>query len=203
MRSRAGLHVRVRFLATTLLLVAARAFDAITTRIATRDLSLESNPLTRLLHVGWAGLLLANGVVVLVLAVGIWCAVFAPPSPPTEPALEFKAFVARYWFSRGGRRSPWEAALWLPADRRVRWAFIGGPGVALVIVASIAAGIWNLLVARHVVLGRTAGQLGLMAFWGGLVIGLVIAVRVYLSRAYACYTRAAAGPRTAEVATTP
>lgn len=199
MPSRASL----RFLATTLLLVAARAFDAVTTRIATRDLALESNPLTRLLHVGWRGLLLANGVVVAAMTVGIWRAVFAPPQPLSEPELDFHAFVARYWFSGGGRRSPWEAVLWLPADRRVRWAFIGGPGVALVIVASAGAGVWNLLVAWHVVRGRIAGQLGLTAFWGGLVVGLALAVRLFLAHSYRRYTRATTAAPAAEVATSP
>jgi hypothetical protein len=180
-----------RFLATSVLLVAARALDALTTWVATRDLTLESNPLTRVLHIGWWGLLLANAAVVGLLVAAAWNAAFAPPSLPSESGLDFHAFVARYWFARPGRRSLLHAMLYLPADARVRRAFIGGPGVVLVIVASAVASIWNLLVAWHVVDGPAAGRIGLAAFWIGLAIGLVLAVRVFLTRAYARYTRAA------------
>ena len=185
MRSRAGL----RFLATALLIAAARALDAWTTWMATPDLRLEQNPLERLLHVGWGGLLLLNAAVVALLVVAAWRAAFTPPSLPREPALDLPAFVARYWFSSVERRSIAHAALWLPADRRVRWAFIGGPGVALVIVASVVVATWNLLVARRVVISAAAGRFWLIGFWAAVLLGLFIAVRVFLLRAYARYLR--------------
>jgi hypothetical protein len=199
MWSRAG----IRFLATTVLLVAARALDALTTWIATRDLALESNPLTRVLHLGWWGLLLVNTAVVGVIAVAAWHAAFTPPALPREPGLDFPAFVARYWFARTGRRSVSQAICWLPADVRVRMAFIGGPGAVLVIVGSAVAAAWNTLVARHVVAGPALGRLGLAAFWLGLALGLTLAVRIFLVRAYARYARATPGPNPARAAAWP
>jgi len=196
MRSRAGLRV----LATALLIIAARALDAWTTWIATPDLELEQNPLERLLHVGWGGLLLLNGVVAALLIVAAWRATFAPPSLPRDPGLELPDFVARYWFSRRERRSIAQAVLWLPADRRVRWAFIGGPGVALVVVGSAVVAIWNLLVARGVVLSRAAGHLWIVGFWIAMLLGLCVAVRVFLLRAYARYLRQPDAVRTASPA---
>jgi hypothetical protein len=187
MRSRAVLRVLV----TSALLVAARAIDAWTTWIATPDLSLEANPLELALRSGWAGLLVVNAIVVVVMVLAIWRAAVAPPALPRDPGLDFHAFVARYWFSRSGRRSLAQAVFWLPADRQVRWAFIGGPGVALVIGASVVVAAWNLLVARHVVIAPSAGRLWLVAFWSGMGISLCVAVRVFLLRAYARYARLA------------
>ena len=51
-----------RTVATVAVLVAARGLDALSTWIATHDLSLETNPLTRFLHVGWGGLLAVNAL---------------------------------------------------------------------------------------------------------------------------------------------
>jgi hypothetical protein len=196
MRSRAGL----RFLATALLIVAARALDAWTTWIATPDLKLEQNPLAKVLHVGWGGLLLVNAAVVALLVGAAWRAAFAPPMLPRESGLDLHAFVSRYWFSRPEERSIAQAVFWLPADRRVRWAFIGGPGVTLVVVASVIVGAWNLLVARGVVRSALTGRIWIIAFWAAILAGLCIAVRVFLLRAYARYLRQvdpAAAPRPA------
>jgi hypothetical protein len=192
MPSRAGL----RFFATALLIVAARGLDAWTTWIATPDLKLEQNPLERALHVGWSGLLLLNAAVAAVLIAAAWRATFAPPSLPGESDLDLRAFVSRYWFSRSGRRSIAQAMLWLPADRRVRWAFIGGPGVILVVVASAVVGVWNLLVARGVVRSAAAGHVWIIGFWIGVLAGLCVAVRVFLLRAYGRYLRRPAAART-------
>ena len=187
MRSRAG----IRFLATTLLLVAARALDAITTWTATRDLALESNPLTYVLppHFRWWGLVLVNAIVAALMVIAAWHAAFAPAPLPRERGLDLPAFVARYWFARPGRRSVAQAVFWLPADARVRWGFIGGPGAVLVIVASGVAATWNLLVARHIVADPAIGRLWLVVFWLGVALGLALAVRLFLVRAYRRYAR--------------
>lgn len=188
MRSRAGLRV----LAITTLIIAARAFDAWTTWMATPDLQLEQNPLQRLLHVGWSGLLLLNAAVVVVLAAAAWHATFSPPSLPRDAELDLPSFVGRYWFSRPDRRTIAQAMFWLPANRDVRWAFIGGPGVLLVIVASVVVGAWNWLVATHVVLSSTAGTIGIAAFWIAILLALCVSVRVFLLHAYARYLRSLA-----------
>ena len=179
-----------RFVATTLLLVAARALDALTTWVATRDLALESNPLQRLFHLGWFGLLLVNLLAVGVMTLAAWRAAFVPAPLPAESSLDFEEFVARYWFGRGGRRSVLQAALYLPADRRVRWAFIGGPGAVIVIAASAVLAAWNLLVARGLVVHPAVGRLWLIGFWAAVVMALALAVRSFLRRAYARYERA-------------
>jgi hypothetical protein len=178
---------RARFLATAVLLVAARAADAYTTYLATPDLSLEANPLERLLHVGWSGLLVINAVVVAVMIVAARRAAFAPPALPSEPHLDLPAFVGRFWFSRDERRSLLQAALYLPADRRVRWAFIGGPGAVLVIAASAVIAISNLLIASDVRVTPAAARMWVGSIWGAVAIGLMLAVRIYLLRAYARY----------------
>jgi hypothetical protein len=177
-----------RFVATTLLLVAARALDALSTWIATRDLALESNPLQRLFHFGWLGLLLVNLAAVAVMTLAAWRAAFVPPTLPVEEGLDFEAFVARYWFGANGRRSVMQAVLYLPADRRVRWAFIGGPGATIVIVGSTVLAAWNLLVARGVVVHPAFGRLWLVAFWTAMVLGVGLSVRTFLGRAYARYS---------------
>jgi hypothetical protein len=177
-----------RFVATTLLLVAARALDALTTWIATRDLELEFNPLQRLFHFGWLGLLLVNLLAVGVMSLAAWRAAFVPPALPAEKGLDFEAFVARYWFGALGRRSVMQAALYLPADRRVRWAFIGGPGAAIVIVGSAVLAAWNLLVARGFVVHPALGRVWLAGFWTAVVLALGFSVRTFLLRSYARYT---------------
>lgn len=192
MATRAEAAGGARAALTTLLLVAARGLDALSTWMATPDLALEANPLQRGLHAGWSVLLLVNALVVIVMAAAAWRAAFAPPVLPRESGLDLDAFVARYWFSTAGRRSIGQAVFWLPADRRVRWAFIGGPGAVLVIAASVAAAAWNLLVARRVVVAPAAGHLWLVMFWSAVVIGLYLAVRIFLRRAYARYLLATA-----------
>ncbi|HEY4216169.1 MAG TPA: hypothetical protein VGM67_03470 [Gemmatimonadaceae bacterium] len=187
MRSRAGL----RFLAITISIIAARAFDAWTTWVATPDLRLEQNPLESLLHVGWSGLLLLNAGVAALLVGAAWSAAFRSPAIPLEPGLDLSSFVARYWFSSSNRRSIVQAMFWLPADRRVRWAFIGGPGVALVIVASVVVGAWNLLVARGVVRSTATGTIWIAGFWLAMLLGLGLAVRTFLLHAYTRYLREA------------
>ena len=185
MRARRGL----RFVATTALLVAARALDAWSTWVATPDLRLETNPLQRLLHFGWGGLLLMNAVVIAILVYAAWRAAFRPPALPTEPGFDLPAFIGHYWFSSSQPRSLVQATYWLPADRRVRWAFIGGPGAALVIAASALVAVWNLAVARGVVISPRAGHLWVAAFWVAVLLGLGGAVRLFLVRAYTRYSR--------------
>lgn len=185
MRSRAGL----RFLAITTLVIAVRALDAWTTWMATPDLMLEQNPLERLLHVGWTGLLLLNAAVVVLLAAAAWHAAYRPPSLPRDAGLDLPGFVGRYWFSRAERRSVAQAMFWLPADRQVRWAFVGGPGALLVIVASIVVGGWNLLVAQHIVRSPVVGRIWIASFWLAMLLGLCVAVRAFLLRAYTRYLR--------------
>ena len=182
-------RARLRFLAITILIIAARAFAAWTTWVATPDLRLEQNPLERLLHVGRSGLLLLNAAVAALLFGVVWCAAFRPPALPAESGLDLSSFVARYWFSSGNRRSIVQAMFWLPADRRVRWAFIGGPGVALVIVASAVVGAWNSLVARGVVSSAATGVIWIAAFWLAILLGLGLAVRTFLLHAYTRYLR--------------
>lgn len=182
-------RARLRFLATVALLIVARGLDALSTWIATRDLSLETNPLTRLFHVGWDWLLLMNVLVIAFIGSCAWRTASAPPPLPTEPGLDIDEFVGRYWFASRTRRSLFQAVFWLPADRRVRRAFIGTAGAALIVVGSIVAATWNVLVARAIVVGRTAGWLGFVGFWTGLTIGLGLSVRVFLLRAFARYRR--------------
>jgi hypothetical protein len=179
----------IRFVATTLLLVAARALDALTTWIATRDLTLESNPLARVLHLGWRGLLVVNLLAVGVLTLAAWRAAFVPPPLPPERGLDFEGFIARYWFGARGRRTVSQAVMYLPADRRVRWAFIGGPGAAIVIGASTVLAAWNLLVARGIIVHPMLGRVWLVAFWGAVAMSLALSVRAFLRRAYDAYAR--------------
>jgi hypothetical protein len=187
--SRAGVDraARARFLTTAVLLVLARGADAITTWMATPDLALEANPLQRLLHIGWSGLLLINAVVVVVMIVAARRAAFAPPALPSELGLDMPAFVGRYRFSRPERRSLAMAARYLPADRRVRWAFIGGPIAVLVIVASTLVAIGNWFIARGLRVKPAVAHVWVGGFWGAVVIGVLLAVRVFLLRAYARY----------------
>ena len=186
MRSRAG----VRFLATVTLLVVARGLDACSTWIATRDLSLETNPLTRLLHVGWGGLLLVNAAVIAFIAMCAWRAEREPAPLPAECGLDVEEFVGRYWFAMRTRRSLRQAMFWLPADRRVRRTFIGSAGATLIVAGSIAAATWNILVARGIVTGRVIGLAGFAGFWIGLALALGVSVRLFLLRAFARYERA-------------
>jgi len=169
-------------------LIAARALDAYSTWIATRDLSLEMNPLTRFFHLGWRGLLLVNAFIVVLMLAAIWRASFAPPPLPAEQGLDLDAFVSRFWFARGGRRSLSQAVWYLPADRRIRWAFIGGPGAAIMIVASVVLAGWNLLVAHNAVSPAMA-RVWLVAFWSGVAMSLALGVRIFVLRAYARYAR--------------
>jgi hypothetical protein len=178
-----------RTAATVAVLVAARGLDALSTWTATRDLSLETNPLTRLLHVGWAGLLTVNAAVIAFIGLCAWRAARTPPVLPPETGLDRDAFVARYWFAFAGRRSLGQAVFWLPADRRVRLAFVAGPGTVLVVAASAVAATWNVLVARGVVTGRTMGFVGVIGFWSLLSAGVVLSVRGFLLRSYARYLR--------------
>lgn len=185
MRPRASL----RFLATVILLIAARGLDALSTWVATRDLALETNPLTRLLHVGWIGLLLVNAAVVAFIAVCAWRAERDPAPLPGEPGLDLGEFVGRYWFAVRGRRSLRQAMFWLPANLGVRRAFIGTAGAALIIAGSVAAAIWNVLVARGIVAGRAMSLAGFAGFWIGLALGLGMSVRLFLLRGFARYER--------------
>ncbi|MEO6878890.1 MAG: hypothetical protein ABI205_10440 [Gemmatimonadaceae bacterium] len=186
-------RARLRFLATTCMIVVARALDAWTTWLATPNLALEANPLERLLHLGWWGMLVMNAIVVALVAFAAWHAAFRAPPLPAEAGLDQEAFVGRYWFSSRERHTRAQAMLWLPADRRVRWAFIGGPGAALVIAGSLVAAGWNLLVARRIVVAHTAGVVGIAIFWGAVLAGLGVAVHVFLRRAYRRYSRTATG----------
>lgn len=178
---------RARFVTTAVLLVLARGADAITTWMATPDLALEANPLQRLLHIGWGGLLLVNAIVVVVMIAAARRAAFAPPSLPTEPGLDLQAFVGRFWFSRRERRSLAMASMYLPADRRVRWAFIGGPIAVLVIAASTLVAIGNWFIAGGLRVTPAVAHAWVAGFWGAVVLGVVLAVRVFLLRAYARY----------------
>ncbi len=182
-------RARLRFLATTFMIVVARALDAWTTWLATPTLALEANPLERLLHLGWWGMLLMNTIVVALVAFAAWRAAFRPPALPAEVGLGQEAFVGRYWFSSRDGHTIAQAMLWLPADRRVRWAFIGGPGAVLVIVGSVVAAGWNFLVARGTIVAHTAGMIGITLFWSAVLAGLCLAVHVFLRRAYARYMR--------------
>ncbi len=155
-------RARLRFLATTVMIVVARALDAWTTWVATPDLELEANPLERLLHLGWWGMLLMNAIVVSLVAYAAWRAAFRPPALPSEVGLDLEAFI-------------------------------GGPGAGLVIVGSIVAAGWNLLVARGVVVAPAAGLVGIAVFWGAVLAGLGLAVHVFLRRAYVRYARSDAG----------
>lgn len=189
LRAQTDRAARVRFGVTAVLLVAARALDAVSTYLATPDLKQEANPLQRAFHLGWPGLLLVNALVLALMIYAAWRAAFVPPALPNDAGLDLQSFVARFWFSRNERRSLASAIFWLPADRRVRWAFIGGPGAALVILASLLVAGGNLLIAYHVHIPLALARVWVSGFWAIVLVGLYIAVRAFLLRAYARYTR--------------
>lgn len=188
-RAKSDAAARMRFWATTILLVAARALDAGTTYKATPDLSQEANPLQRAFHLGWAGLLIVNALVLALMIYAAWRAAFVPPELPSDAGLDLPSFVARFWFSRNERRSLLSAIFWLPADRRVRWSFIGGPGAALVVLASLLVAAGNLVIAYRVHIPMLLARVWVSAFWAIVFVGVCVAVWAFLLRAYSRYTR--------------
>lgn len=131
--------------------------------------------------------MLINALVVALMIFAAWRAASAPPALPHESNLDLHAFIGRFWFSRAERRSLGQAAMYLPADRRVRWAFIGGPGATLVIAASALVAVGNVFVARGLRVSPSGARLWVGGFWGAVVVGVVLAVRIFLLRAYRRY----------------
>lgn len=182
----------VQFVAITVAVVASRALDILTTLSATPDLSRETNPLHRVLGLGWRPLLIVNAVIVVVLIAAAWRAAFGRPVPlPTEPGLDYESFIGRFWLGRPTRTSPSRAALWLPADSSVRWSFIGGPLARLVVVARLVIAAWNTWAARPdaAKVDRRLLPIATVLFWAAIAGSIWWLVRRFLASAYARYQR--------------
>ena len=182
----------VQFVAITLAVIGSRALDILTTLNATPDLSRETNPLHRVLGLGWRPLLLVNAVIVLILIAAAWRAGFGRPVPlPDEPGLDYESFIGRFWLGRPTRCSPSRAALWLPAPSSVRWSFIGGPLARLVVVASMVIAVWNTWAARPeaATVDRRLLPIATVLFWLAIAVAIWWLVRRFLASAYAQYRR--------------
>ena len=190
---RSGTRV-VQFVAIAVALVASRALDILTTLHATPDLARETNPLHRVLGLGWHSLLFVNAIIVIVLIAAAWRAAFGPSAPlPAEAGLDYESFIGRYWFGRPIRSSPSRAALWLPAASSVRWSFIGGPLARLVVVASMVIAAWNRWAATRDAMrvDRRVLPVATVIFWSGIALAIWWLVRRFLASEYLRYRRQA------------
>jgi hypothetical protein len=186
----------VQFVALAVALVASRALDILTTLHATPDLARETNPLHRVLGLGWRSLIVVNVIIVIVLIAAAWRAAFGPAAPlPNESGLDYESFIGRYWFGRPIRSSASRAALWLPAASGVRWSFIGGPIARLVVVASIVIAAWNRWAATRgaMRIDRRVLPVATVIFWSAIAVAIWWLVRRFLASEYARYRRQTSG----------
>ncbi len=115
---------RWEFAVLTVLLIATRVWDAAATYAVTPDLARETNPIVSVFGQGWAGVLVAQVILVsVVIALSHYSLFRVKHVHPPQDGLGFRDFVALYYFGR--RRGLARLLYEFPADKSVMIGLLG------------------------------------------------------------------------------
>ncbi len=88
-----------KFIWLTLFLILSRCADIITTYFSTSDLKAEFNPLVSILGSGWAGLIISQFFLLVVIIYTLWVYSFKVVDVPSfEKELELTRFMSLFYF---------------------------------------------------------------------------------------------------------
>lgn len=176
--------------AIALVTVCLRGLDFFLTWRITPDLRRELNPLHTIGEVGWAGLVVANVVVVsLVLSLFVYACRTQTRYFPSESALERREFLSHFMFD--GRRPAWHALWRFPPGLPRNLMFLGfGACYAVILGSAVITGSSYAAMVSEPWRGvHNAWIVGWSqaAVW---LIGILVAVAIFLEESFRAYRRA-------------
>jgi len=140
---------RWEFAVLTVLLLATRVWDAAATYAVTPGLARETNPIVSVFGQGWAGVLVAQVILVsVVIALSYYSLFRVKRVHPSQDGLGFRDFVALYYF--GKEKNLTRLLYEFPAEKRVLVGLLGYVLPRTLIVVGAFISLSSMLLARSV-----------------------------------------------------